>query len=472
MSDSTRVLNTKSFLIKLKTTPYYGSLVILLGILVIILAKLEWNIPQTIEVLFLYLVLISLLVFSYNNLEIHNYGSDFGLYLGYCISRLEGCIANSMCNDLYLATLFIIGISMIMISLVGSDKNKSLIGKLNFLIKNFEFILPFMICMFIFIFVLNIFLLLCGIGVSISTVNLTLFCYTLFCKVVLIRIVITLVVSAYTKEFKLNSFSLSVSSVIFMFILGWINCYYVIPLVKFILALGLTNATHIFDRISLLFENTASKNSNSESLANGTQPLAEGIYNIITKFPIIGRLLYSFRSNNFNYSISSPFRSSYNEVIKNNINIYPLTKISKFTRIDIARIVENKVELFYSYKGNISSLEVQLKNYSLYLRNLISNFVSNHSNLTCKINLICADQIVSINTTFKNGHLEEFNLNRTNLNFSNKVDKNAASNVNFLNSLLNTQCSKDLFDISPATQPQPPGLMTPRLKKTLFRTNS
>lgn len=41
MSDSTRVLNTKSFLIKLKTTPYYGSLVILLGILVIILAKLE-----------------------------------------------------------------------------------------------------------------------------------------------------------------------------------------------------------------------------------------------------------------------------------------------------------------------------------------------------------------------------------------------------------------------------------------------
>ena len=81
-------------------------------------------------------------MFSYNNLEIHNYGSDFGLYLGYCISRLEGCIANSMCNDLYLATLFIIGISMIMISLVGSDKNKSLIGKLNFFIENFEFILP------------------------------------------------------------------------------------------------------------------------------------------------------------------------------------------------------------------------------------------------------------------------------------------------------------------------------------------
>lgn len=131
------------------------------------------------------------------------------------------------------------------------------------------------------------------------------------------------------------------------------------------------------------------------------------------------------------------------------MNIYPLTKISKFTRIDIARIVENKVELFYSYKGDISSLEVQLKNYNLYLRDLISNFVSSYSNLTCKINLTCADQIVTINTTFKNGHLEEFNLNRIHLNFVNEVDKKSAFNINFLNSLLDTQYSKGLLDLSP-----------------------
>ena len=104
-----------------------------------------------------------------------------------------------------------------------------------------------------------------------------------------------------------------------------------------------------------------------------------------------------------------------------------------------------------------------MKNNSLYLSNLISSFVSNYTNLTCKINLICADEIGSIKTSFKNGHLEEFNLNRTNLNFANKVDKNpgsdlnfvnkvdenASTNLNFINSLLNTQFSKNSFDLCP-----------------------
>jgi hypothetical protein len=205
--------------------------------------------------------------------------------------------------------------------------------------------------------------------------------------------------------------------------------------------LGLTKLENLFTRINLV--------ENSDIKANGTQPLAEGIYNIITKFPIFGRLLYSFRLYDYNYNISSPFRSFYNGVIKNKMNIYPLTKISKFTRIDLFTKVEKRVELIYSYKGNAINLESLLKNNSLYLRNLISNFVSNYSNITCKINLICSDQIVSINTIFKNGHIEEFNLNRTNINFVNKMDKKAESNLNFLNSLLKTQCSKNSFDLSP-----------------------
>jgi len=104
---------------------------------------------------------------------------------------------------------------MIILSLIGSNKNMSLKDKLKIFIKNFELILPFMICMFIFIFIMNIFLFLCGIGVSITTLNLTSFFYTLFCKVVLIKLIVTLVISAYTKEFK---FFLSVSSVIFIYI--------------------------------------------------------------------------------------------------------------------------------------------------------------------------------------------------------------------------------------------------------------
>lgn len=113
------------------------------------------------------------------------------------------------------------------------------------------------------------------------------------------------------------------------------------------------------------------------------------------------------------------------------------------------RIAENKLEASYLYERNINNLEVLLKNNSLSLTGLISNFVSKYSNLTCKINLICADQIVSINTKFKNGNLEAFNLERTNLKFANsKVDKEAVSNIYSLNSKLNKEFSKDLFDIS------------------------
>jgi len=213
-----------------------------------------------------------------------------------------------------------------------------------------------------------------------------------------------------------------------MVLLGSVNYYYVMPCVKFIILLGLPKLENILTRICFLVENLAIK-------PNDTQGLAKGIYNIIIKFPIIGRFLESFRGNKNNYNRSSPFRLFYTDIIKNKMNISPLTKISKFTTIHIATIVENKVELSYSYKGNISDLEVLLKNHSLYFTGLISNFVSNYSNITYKINLRCTDQIVCINTTFKNGHIEEFNLNRTNLNFANsKVDEKAVSNIYSLNS--------------------------------------
>jgi len=45
--------------------------------------------------------------------------------------------------------------------------------------------------------------------------------------------------------------------------------------------------------------------------------------------------------------------------------------------------------------------------------------------------------------------MEEFNLNRIHLNIVNEVDKKSAFNINFLNSLFNPQCSKDLLDLSP-----------------------
>lgn len=91
-----------------------------------------------------------------------------------------------------------------------------------------------------------------------------------------------------------------------------------------------------------------------------------------------------------------------------------------------------------------------MKNNSLYLTGLISNFLSNYSNLTCNIHLKCADQIVRMNTTFKKGYLEMLKLDRTNLIFANsKVDKKAVSYIYYLNSKWNKPFSKDLFDTCP-----------------------
>lgn len=354
---------------------------------------------------------------------------------------VDKTISDSVFNDTFLCINIIIGLAMIIIGLLHSRKTMSIKDKFLFIVENKKKLFIIGLTMLLAISALNMLLFILGLGITVDTSSLTLFLYTFFPKLINIRLILIFITCSITKEFKLDNVSLSLSSLIFMMLLGSVNYYYVLPYFKVIMFLGLTKLNNLLSRIYLADYSAIKATSN--------QSLAEGIYNIITKFPIMGRLFTSFRSYNYNYNILSPFRSSYNEVIKNNINIYPLTKISKFTRIDLFTNVEKRIELFYLYKGNINSLEALLKNDSLYLRDLISHFVSSYSNLTCKINLTCADQIVNIYTTFKNGHLEEFNLNRTNLNFVNEVDKKAAGNLNFLNSLLNTQCSNDLLDLSP-----------------------
>jgi hypothetical protein len=358
----------------------------------------------------------------------------------YCF-LVDKTISDSVFNDTFLCINIIIGLAMILIGLLHSRKTISIKDKFLFIVENKKKLFIIGLTMLLAISALNMLLFILGLGITVDTSSVTLFLYTFFPKVINIRFILIFITCSITKEFKLYNVSLSLSSLIFMMVLGSVNYYYVLPYFKVIMFLGLTKLNNVLSRIYLA--------DYSAMKATSNQSLAEGIYNIITKFPMMGRLFTSFRSYVYNYNIlspfrSSPFRSSYNEVIKNNIHFYPLTKISKFTRIDLFTNVEKRIELFYLYKGNINSLETLLKDNSLYLRYLISHFVSSYSNLTCKINLTCADQIVNINTSIKNGHLEEFNLNRTNLNFVNKVDKNTSSNLNFLNSLLNPQCSKNI----------------------------
>ena len=400
---------------------------------------------------------IIILTLTYNIYHKESYfnGDMIAQITGNYLLLVDKTISDSVFNDTFLCINIMIGLSMIIIGLLHSRKTISIKDKFLFIVENKKKLFIIGLTMLLAISALNMLLFILGLGITVDTSSVTLFLYTFFPKIIHIRLVLIFIICSITKEFKLDNLSLSLSSVIFMILLGCINYYYVMPYVEFIMFLGLTKLDDLLTRVYLVH--------NLAIITNSTQSLSEGIYNIITKFPIIGRFFNSFRSYDYNYNLSSPFRSSYNGIIKNKINIYPLTKISKFTIIDLFTKVENKVELFYSYKGNVINLEALLKNNSLYLSNLISSFVSNYTNLTCKINLICADEIVSIKTSFKNGHLEEFNLNRTNLNFANKVDKNpgsdlnfvnkvdenASTNLNFINSLLNTQFSKNSFDLCP-----------------------
>lgn len=83
--------------------------------------------------------------------------------------------------------------------------------------------------------------------------------------------------------------------------------------------------------------------------------MAEGIFNILAKFPIVGRYLKLPRVSNSYSNMSRPFILSYNGWIKEKTYIYPLRTISKFSKICIATIVESK--LSYTYKETTSNLQ-------------------------------------------------------------------------------------------------------------------
>jgi hypothetical protein len=122
---------------------------------------------------------------------------------------------------------------------------------------------------------------------------------------------------------------------------------------------------------------------------------------------------------------SSPFRLPYENVIKTQINTYSLNKLSRFNPVDIARMIPNHLDVSYSYNGSKGDLNLLLRNDLLYLTGVIYNFTSNYSNLTCSINLTYYGQKIRIETMIKNGHLESFNLQRTNLDLAkSSKDKN------------------------------------------------
>ena len=373
---------------------------------------LKWNVAyfSILVILTLGTILSLLVIYNSSNYTFY-YNSDMlAIFTGYYLYIAEKAIANSSFNDTFLSINVTIGLSMIILGLINSQETQSLHDKFLFITKNKDIFFIFGLAMVFVIFTVNILLFLVGLGILVETGSITLFIYTFFSKVISIKLILLFIFCSITKEFKLHNVSLSLSSVIFMILLGSANYYYVIPYVKVIMSLGLTKLYNIFTQICLLVENSTIKTDYHETLT-------EGIYNILVKFPIIGRYLELFKISHKNYKdIHSPFRMFYHNPFKYKVNIYPLAAISKFNNKFMFTIVENKLAVLHLYGVTVDSLELQWKkNYMNYTTALTYHLPFTYNNFACNGKLICSDQMVDIYSTVKNNSLELFYLERTNL---------------------------------------------------------
>lgn len=116
----------------------------------------------------------------------------------------------------------------------------------------------------------------------------------------------------------------------------------------------------------------------------------------------------SSKSNYNNYNKITPFRHPHVNALKVEKSITPLTRVSRFTSINIATIIPKNIGVSYIYVGKGYALDSFFRKNLLSFAADISNIVSSYSSLTCKIHLKCLDEIVSMDAIFKKGHFEEF----------------------------------------------------------------
>jgi hypothetical protein len=430
--------------------------------LVYIPLLLEWDTPHFCILLLLNLGAIKYLLISKgSNLKYYYNGDMLAIITAYYLSVVEKTTAHSAFNDTFICINITIGFTMILIGLLNNKKNLSTIDIFIFIINNKKFLFFFWLGLLLLGFGVNIFLYILGLGVTVDTSSLTLFIYTFFSKVISIKLILILILCSITKEFKLDNVSLSLTTVIFMVLFGSVNYYYIMPYLKVIIFLYLTKLDNVFTRVCFLLEYLAIKNYR-------TQSFAEGLFNIITKTPFIGRLLHVFAlllepfyNHNFYdyYKRYNPFKVSNYGIFKNKINIFPLTpKISKFTIIHIATILVSDKILLYRDKANInpSGLKVPFVNNTLYLKDVMYNLICNHYYITYNINLKCTDTVFNIATTFKNENFENKHVENSIFTHnswelysskpSNYVYSDVDSVIDYLDDLINkSTCNKDFL---------------------------
>ena len=319
----------------------------------------------------------------------------------------ELAIAESTHNGLATAILVIFLFAMMINDLFLSKKSMSLEERLDYLLKNLHLIFTFIIG----IFFINTLLFLLGIGIMIDTSTLPLFIYTLLAKITSIRLLFILFISSVTKEFKAEYLSISVFTVIVMGILAVFNFHFVLPYLNII-------GSFVLERLGATYTNTCNFADRTAIKFSNHKGLLEGIYRIVNAFPIFHKILKLFNTlqETNTSNVLSTFRVTKSNPFKFIHKVTPLTKLSKFSPINIAETIPNKLDLYISYKGNTNYLTGFVSSFAANM----SNYVSNCASLTCKVHLTFLGEKFTIHSVFENGNLQEYSFHRTPVNLKNK----------------------------------------------------
>jgi hypothetical protein len=398
---------------------------------------LNWNILYFFLLIFLTLwPPISLVFLSNKPYKMHvNMGDFVAVFFGNYEHILEKTIDCSSFNNTFILLNLAILISSVINGLLFSNsksgifstllyiwKNKKDIGKntKDFLVdirKNkriffiFLGILVFIgVAIILVICLINSVLFMLGLGIVVNTTSIGMFLYTFLAKVTSIRVVLTIIICSITKKINLQHISLTISSLLLMVTLGSLNYFYIVP---YLYPLVLTNLSTLYS-----FYTNILITNNLTSFCEILNIIGNGLYDILIKFPMLGRYVGGFFSSlkaTNNVYVDSPFRNHITPLVKKVIPIYPFNKISKFTPITFPRMVENHVEVSYLFETHVSNFRLFLSNNSEVIKVYVSDLAFKYSNLNLRLKVGLEDQTTNIKASFKNGCLESYTVKSTNV---------------------------------------------------------
>jgi hypothetical protein len=372
-------------------------------------------------------------------------GQYVGVFIGNYEYILETTIDCSSFNNTFILLNIAVLISSVINGLLFSRTKIGILSTLLYIWKNKKdyllyiqnnkkdiciLLLIMLLAIWLVIYVINTTLFMLGLGIVVDTTSTEMFFYTFLAKVTSIRAVLTIIIWSIKKEFSVEHISLSIISLLVMITLGWVNYLYIIP---YIYPLVLTNLATLYS----LYTNILIAN-NLPSLGEISNIVGNGLYDILKKFPVFGRYIDGFfsklKSTNSGY-VDSPFRNHITPLVKKVIVIYPFNIISKFTSINLPRILENHVEVSYEIKTHVNNFKVFLVNNSQIIKDYVSSSVFKYSNLNLSLKVGLEDQTTNIKASFKNGCLESYTVENTRVKDSSSYSKSTDEH-NFDKSIL------------------------------------